>query len=283
MSTALVLAGGGAKGAYQATVATRIFDHLDLKAITGISVGALNGAVLSQNKPDSLMDFWQGTRREDIWQTSLFSAIKLAFGYKLGLYDPSPLKSRIDEAFNPNSTEIPFECGSVSLQTGEFVKRRVRADTLYGKEETERVRRFVLASSAIPGLVEPVRVSEERQLMVDGGIRDIAPISSALSYDPDRILIILNSDPSENFLKTEPIPENVYGLIRSALEIALNETLNSDIDTARKLNQTKKYRSVPIDVISPSEPLGSAIDFSKFEKRRKIGKKDAEAYLEQKA
>ena len=54
MKTALVLAGGGSRGAYQIGVwqALREMD-IPIHIVTGTSVGALNGALIAQNSFDT--------------------------------------------------------------------------------------------------------------------------------------------------------------------------------------------------------------------------------------
>lgn len=58
--TALVLSGGGARGAYQAGV-WRALDELGIKIdiITGTSVGAINAAMVAQGELDLACSLWK--------------------------------------------------------------------------------------------------------------------------------------------------------------------------------------------------------------------------------
>src|SRR6202049_4066089 len=69
---ALVLQGGGALGAYQAGVYEALAEagiHLDW--IAGVSVGAINGAIIAGNPPNSRIDrlreFWTQVTAGGLW------------------------------------------------------------------------------------------------------------------------------------------------------------------------------------------------------------------------
>jgi len=55
---ALVLSGGGAAGAYQAGAVTALVRRVSYDIICGTSIGAINGAVVAQNKIDDLAHIW---------------------------------------------------------------------------------------------------------------------------------------------------------------------------------------------------------------------------------
>ena len=64
----LVLQGGGALGAYQAGVYQALHDgHVDPEWVIGTSIGAINGAIIAGNPPESrierLTQFWNGVAR----------------------------------------------------------------------------------------------------------------------------------------------------------------------------------------------------------------------------
>lgn len=279
---ALVLAGGGAKGAYQAEVASRILEKENVTAITGVSAGALNGALLSERNPQKIRSIWKRTRREDVWKggKNFFRYLSLIFGDAKGLFDPSPLLETVKQNFNPNDAQIPFEAGAVSLDSGEYVSYQIDPNKTYTDGQIKKARRFVVASSAIPVAVEPVEVGGK--LLVDGGIRNVAAARQAVEYDPDRIIAIFNSQIAEHTTDHRRRPTSVFEVGKIAFEIAMNETIRSDVEAAKALNNSKpQYKQIPVDIIEPSDPLGSPKDFSKsaYEKRRKIGIRDFRLYV----
>ena len=62
----LILAGGGAKGAYQmgAWKAMREIG-IKIEAIAGVSIGAINGAFIAQGDYDRAIDFWNNVELAD--------------------------------------------------------------------------------------------------------------------------------------------------------------------------------------------------------------------------
>jgi CRP-like cAMP-binding protein/predicted acylesterase/phospholipase RssA len=57
---ALVLSGGGARGAYEAGVVTALFEREDFDIVCGTSIGAINGALAAQGASGQLRDLWRG-------------------------------------------------------------------------------------------------------------------------------------------------------------------------------------------------------------------------------
>jgi predicted acylesterase/phospholipase RssA len=56
---ALVLSGGGARGAYEAGVVTALFEREDFDIVCGTSIGAINGALAAQGASGRLRDLWR--------------------------------------------------------------------------------------------------------------------------------------------------------------------------------------------------------------------------------
>ena len=63
---ALVLAGGGSRGAYQIGVWKALRElGIDFDIVTGSSVGALNGALMVQGDFDAAMQLWENITTQD--------------------------------------------------------------------------------------------------------------------------------------------------------------------------------------------------------------------------
>lgn len=117
--TGLVLAGGGARGAYEAGALSVILPELERRGCrptvyVGTSVGAINAAILASThdlpaaaQAEALLDLWRDLRRSDVMAPILarsgpisvarFAAQLLSFpGARVtSLLDPSPLWSRL--------------------------------------------------------------------------------------------------------------------------------------------------------------------------------------------
>jgi predicted acylesterase/phospholipase RssA len=56
---ALILSGGGARGAYEAGVAVSLLEHEDFELVCGASIGAINGALIAQGDRGELERVWR--------------------------------------------------------------------------------------------------------------------------------------------------------------------------------------------------------------------------------
>src|SRR5882724_10653161 len=102
---ALVLSGGGAKGAYEAGVAAVFVERgLPVRLVAGSSAGALNAAMIADGRMDRLETMWRTVERERVYtlRASVFFAGFLpgwltlfALNEITSLFDPSPLRELI--------------------------------------------------------------------------------------------------------------------------------------------------------------------------------------------
>jgi len=281
MKTGLVLAGGGAKGSFQAEV-VRLLEKqgFEWDAIAGVSTGALNGSVVAQDRTSKLREIWDETRREDVWETGILRYLRVAAGMENGLYNPRPLFRTLQDVFDPNDVVTKFRSGAVDIDTGEYVGYEIDPEESYDDREAEKARRYVLASSAIPVFVEPVWVSPERPQMVDGGVRNITPMKDVIEMsDLDRIVVVVNSILDRG---VQTRANNVIDVLGSTISTLLNEIVREDVSQAVKVNDVvRRCEDVDeidyynIDVIEPTKPLGSTRNFSvkAAGRRRRIAKK----------
>ena len=99
---ALVLSGGGAKGAYEAGVAAVFMERgLPVRLIAGSSAGALNAAMIASGRADRLEAMWRSVTREQVYslRMPLFFAgflpgwlTLLVLNQSQALFDPAPLR-----------------------------------------------------------------------------------------------------------------------------------------------------------------------------------------------
>src|ERR1700684_623598 len=80
---ALVLQGGGALGAYQAGVYEALAEGgIQTHWIAGVSIGAINGAIIAGNPPktriDRLREFWTQATTGGVWPCLGDPAVRLA-------------------------------------------------------------------------------------------------------------------------------------------------------------------------------------------------------------
>jgi NTE family protein len=268
--TALVLSGGGAKGAFQvgAEQYAREVKGYKWDIIAGVSVGALNGLMLAMGKYRRLFDLWNTMSDERVYTGgfNLGSIIKLLFGAK-SFYGNEPLRKMLAQEFEPDKIQVDLRIGSVSLVTGEY-RQFTAADSYLSKA--------ILASTVMPVIWEPVDVSPELLSMVDGGVRNVSPIGDVLDEDPDEIVII--NCGSENASALAQPPADVIKIGGRTLDILLNELFVSDMNEFVRTNRLvqeasaqqatlhstngKPLKCFEYKLIEPTSPLGDTLDFS---------------------
>lgn len=301
-ATALVLSGGGAKGAFQVG-ALQVLQEAGYtyNAISGVSAGSLNGVMIATGQFEELVEVWEGLTEEQVLRKqSLITLARRFLTYKLGLGDPpvslyrnEPLKELMKQYLLGKAVTVPFHFGFVQLQSGVYVQATIRrsGDHTIDKADLERV----LASTAIPVFFNPASVGDS--LSVDGGLRNISPIRQVLPYRTDRVVII----PTEP-VGADPEEANVRDIIEIAcrsIMIMLDEIFEEDIDRFLVINRLVKqaeakgvtltksngsaYSYLRPVVIDPPEPLGDALDFDNRRIRNlmTLGRQRAREVLEE--
>jgi NTE family protein len=288
--TALILSGGGAKGAFQAAAEkyAREEKGYTWDIIAGVSVGALNGTMLAMGKYQRLWEIWNTISDDQVFTGgfNFWSVIKLIFGAK-SFYGNEPLWKRLQAEMDPSLVKVDLRVGAVSLLSGEYVE--------FDKTETQ-LAKAVLASTVMPVIWTPVDISDKYLSMVDGGVRNISPIGDVLDADPDEIVIINCGPEAETPLKSAPA--NVVDIGLRTLDIILNEVFHSDMDAFRRMNglvqeadaqgftlhnpsNGKELKYFDYKVIEPLAGLDDTLDFSQAAVQRsiKVGFERAKAVL----
>ena len=277
--TALILSGGGAKGAFQAAAEkyAREEKGYSWDIIAGVSVGALNGTMLAMGKYQRLWEVWNSISNDQVYTGgfNLWSIIKLAFGAK-SFYGNEPLWKMLQAEMDPGLVKADLRVGSVSLVSGDYVP--------FTKTEPQ-LAKAVLASTVMPVIWTPVDISEAYRSMVDGGVRNITPIGDVLDADPDEIVIINCSPENETPLQTPPRDVVQIGL--RTLDILLNEIFRSDMDNFSRINALvkeaesqgatlhsptsgKPLKYFECKIIEPAASLDDTLDFSQPAIQRSI-------------
>jgi NTE family protein len=203
---ALALGGGGARGFAHVGV-IRVLEEagIPIDMIVGASVGSLVGAIYAAN-PDclDLEDVTFRVQRDDIFDFSITSVItgkSLAEGKKLEEFvkDNIPVK-RIEKL------KIPCAVVATDINTGDIVVL-----------EHGSIARAVRASCAHPIYFQPV--SYNGRLLVDGGIAESVPVSTAHKLGAD---IVIAVDVGGTLDKN---PEGLVEVLNQTKKILVNKTL----------------------------------------------------------
>ncbi|MBX3228382.1 MAG: patatin-like phospholipase family protein [Labilithrix sp.] len=226
--TAMILSGGGARGAYEVGVLWYIFDDLSrirrspprVDILCGTSVGAINACYLAAHLTDPVL----GMRRlVHLWSELQITRV-LGFGVRqfagiprlllgggeagTGLFDVTPMAELVQReiswralaralrrkqlrALTVSTTEVSNGRTVVFMQTAPDVDipKTSPPRTLFRADHIGP--HHALASAAIPLLFPPVKIDDE--LYLDGGLRQNTPISPALRLGATHIFAIGSS------------------------------------------------------------------------------------------
>lgn len=213
----LVLAGGGAKGAYEVGVykALRELELVDnIKVISGTSIGAINALFFAMDNPKVIGNSWRNLsysrfilnqestkeRKLDLLidkiksinsDSSIFDQVSLN---DIGLLSQSGIKDFIEEYIDMDvirsSDKELYACAyNVDKERPEYFRLNDCTE--------EEIKDRVLASSAIPHMFKPILIDGMRYS--DGGIHsplysknniDNVPIFPLRNYECDLIIVV---------------------------------------------------------------------------------------------
>jgi NTE family protein len=258
---ALVLSGGGSKGAFEVGVLQRLMgeEEIDYDLLCGISVGAINAAYVAQTPLAHPRD--AAARLRAIWDTVTTAKIRrnwFPFRELSSVYDSRPLHDWIRSELKVaaiRSSGRRLRIVSVSFGTGEpFV-----AD-----EQTPDLTEWVVASSAFPVMLTPVRIRGD--LWTDGGLRSVTPLGEAIRAGADEIDVVLCSDPFAKAPFEVAHAHAIPQLVLRSIDIMNDEVSRADLRIAGLKNDLSelrpKYRKVKIRLFQPKEPLPfDSLDF----------------------
>lgn len=200
MKRALVLGGGGSKGAYEIGV-WQALNELDIKVdlVCGTSIGALIGAMYVQNDFEKAKLLWDNLCVEDImkdgfnleFDLDVLKAQKEKFKDFAARYienkgaDISPFIEMIDSMFDEDkffSSPVDFACMTVKMVGLQPVP-------VYKCEMTkENAKDYLLASaSCFPAF--PLKEIDNEYFM-DGGYYDNVPVELAIEMGAEEIIAV---------------------------------------------------------------------------------------------
>ena len=234
----LVLAGGGTKGAYQVGVYKALKGmKINVKAVVGTSIGALNGALVLQDDLEKMLNLYGSIKLNDILSIdskidetkdifSLKNIAKITKEYieKRGISNDALRKTiekyiDVDKIYN---SDVDF--GMITFST------KNKGVELFKKDiPKEKMVDFLLASSCFP-IFKSQNIDGEH--FFDGGLYDNMPINMLIKIEYKNIIVV---DVTGMGLKRKNASKNVY-----------------------------------IKMIKPNEKVGGTFDFNKQQMKKNI-------------
>ncbi len=254
--TAIVMSGGGAKGAFELGAADYLIRDKgeDPEVFVGVSTGNLNAAMLAQGRGrdglreqlDALKGLWFDIEENDDLYHARFGGV-LGLLFKAdSVYSNKPLWKLIRQHVDPEKLK---NSGRL-LRIGVVGLRKARYSDI--RKDHPRIREMIRASAAIPVLFNPVGVDDERY--VDGGVMNVTPLRAAFdalaelrskegdnSDVRDTIYVILASPTQLPEITDEADLNSGIEIGLRALEIAVNEIYRNDLSLAVAINETVKF------------------------------------------
>jgi Predicted esterase of the alpha-beta hydrolase superfamily len=198
----IVLEGGGAKGAYQIGVWKALVEYgVKIKAVAGVSVGALNGALICMGDYDKAVDLWSNISYSSIMnvddvemdklmnrnfkdinlQTVGQRSKKLLSG---GGIDVTPLKHLMEEIVDEKKikeSDIEFIMGTFNLSNMKEIEISAK------QAEEGHLKDYLMASASFP-LFKSEKLNGKTY--IDGGVANNVPIDMLINRGYKDIIVI---------------------------------------------------------------------------------------------
>ncbi|QMU77092.1 patatin-like phospholipase family protein [Streptacidiphilus sp. PB12-B1b] len=218
---AFVLGGGGSLGAHEVGMLQALLDAgIRPDLVLGTSVGAINGALVAADPSpasvERLSELWQGMGRAGVFAGSLADRVGTAVRSRTHLYSNGPLRALLEEDLGKLAFEdlaVPFQCVAACVERS--AERWFSSGPLVPA---------ILASSAVPGLLPPVRVDGEHFL--DGGLVNSIPVGRAVALGA-RTVYVLQVGRIEQPLS---VPRRPWEVASVCFEIARRHRFARDMD-----------------------------------------------------
>ena len=262
----LVLQGGGALGSYQGGVCEGL-NRMGLSPswVTGISIGAINAALIAGNPPERrvarLRQFWEqassgyffSPMRDASFGRAAINQMSAAYiamfgspGFfaprfpgpmlapegsaeALSLYDTTPLRRTLEALVDfdrINRKETRLSVGAVDIETGNNVVFDNTKMTI-GPEH-------IMASGALPPGFPPVWI--EGRAYWDGGLVSNTPLEFVLDEESTEDLLIFQVD---LFNARGPMPRNLLEADEREKDIRFSSRTRLNTDTTMRMHSMK--------------------------------------------
>ena len=268
----LVLQGGGALGSYQAG-AYQALCHCGFQPewIAGISIGAINAAIIAGNEPakrvDRLKEFWTTVSAPMTWvpiprgdrERSVFNETSAAFIAAFGVpgffsprvppaplwpkgspqsqsyYDTTPLRKTLERLVDfdrINDLECRLSVGAVGVTSGNF---RYFDNVEFNRLGKRIGPEHIMASGALPPGFPSIVIDGEHYW--DGGVASNTPLDYVLDAETKNDLLIFQVD---LFSARGPLPETMLEAAEREKDIRFSSRTRMTTDKNRQIHNARK-------------------------------------------
>ena len=238
MKRALVLSGGGGRGAYQIGVWKALRElNIDFDIVTGTSVGALNGALITQGSYELAEKFWQNIDYDFVFNDEFFKNKDLT-RKKIKLVRKYLRSTVLEKGLEVKSLENNIE---TYLDTDKIFNSKIdfgvvtydlssRKPYMVTKTEMNKnnIKDYIIASATIYPVFKKRKITNK--YYIDGGFYDNLPINLAIDMGATEVIAVYIG---------------VFGLRKKV-----------------------KSTHIPITYIKPKSKLGSTLVFNDIKSKR---------------
>jgi len=282
MITGLVLQGGGALGAFELGVIDWLIDHrITAGVVSGVSIGAVNAAVLAGSKHadprEDLGSLWEDDLETPGWPPPFDGANgDMSIFGNPGMYAPrtdylnvprwtsfyetSPLRATLAkhvdfEKLGPGNFARPpaEQAPRLILTATNLISGRLDR---FDSREMQLTPEHVVASGSLPPsfpmTTAPAPAGRPMPYW-DGGLFDNTPLSKVIgaleeSPDPDKTMYVVNLFPSP-----APLPRNMHDVVTRMMTLAFSNRTEKDLRRAHQTTAIIKLVE-ELDRLMPAHP-----------------------------
>lgn len=227
----LVLSGGGAKGAFQVGVISKLAElNYSFDSFAGVSVGAINAAFLAQfddfkEGAEKLEELWLSFSTKDVYKKWVLWPLSVL--WKPSIYNSDPLLKMLKKRLT-GDYKRPVVVGAVDLESGQYL--RLKQPT---PEE-------VHASAAFPAFMNG------NNGMIDGGLKNITPLGDAIKLFKCDVAFVIMAQ-SEGITPVGQGWSNslkAYNVALRSIDIMISEIMENDVKIAELYNKLSYHTSI---------------------------------------
>lgn len=275
---ALVLSGGGGRGAYHVGV----YKYLEERGllpdiVVGTSIGAVNGAMITSGlSAERMEEEWLQTTTDQIHRIRLNP---FEFVQEPCLLDTDPWRDTLER-------QISFHKVRTSKTIFRVTATEVGRGRLKVFRNEEITVRHILASCSIPVVYPWTEIDGVRYW--DGAVVANTPLAPAIDEGAEDIYVVLLSPVGAREL---PLPQGMVDAAAQAFDLVLLASFEADAKQLIKVNQrvlegrdAHDHHLIHLHIIAPSEEIPATWILSYNEKQARylidLGYNDAKRLIE---
>ncbi len=191
MKRAIVLSGGGAKGAYQIGVWKALKKlHIKYNIVTGTSIGALNGMLMVQRDYWKAYSLWNSISFDDIYGKEEHFTTENAYkNYLKNLVNGGIQINRIEQLVRKVFHEKKFYTSKIDYGIMTYnLSNLKRKEVLKKNFHDEKIINYIIASATCYPFFKKKKIEEKEY--IDGGYYDNLPINLAIELGAEEIIAV---------------------------------------------------------------------------------------------